>query len=166
MEPLPRILRSMRKVRFQDCDPFNHLNNSKYLDYFLNEREDQVFLQQGLNIFKMIEEDKLAWVVVSHQISYLIPALTMETVTIESQLITFSKKSLSVEMRMLDQTGKILKAVMWTSYVFVNLDTQQPVNHSKNLFEMFEEVILPVGTDSFQERIRDLKLQFRSKNTN
>ena len=29
-------------VRFQDCDPFGHLNNARYIDYFLNARQDQI----------------------------------------------------------------------------------------------------------------------------
>jgi acyl-CoA thioester hydrolase len=29
-------------IRFSDCDPFGHLNNSKYLDYFINAREDHL----------------------------------------------------------------------------------------------------------------------------
>ena len=33
---------SKAKIRFIDCDPIGHLNNSKYLDYMLNAREDHV----------------------------------------------------------------------------------------------------------------------------
>ncbi len=25
-------------IRFQDCDPFGHLNNARYIDYFVNAR--------------------------------------------------------------------------------------------------------------------------------
>jgi acyl-CoA thioester hydrolase len=33
---------SFYTVRFNDCDPLGHLNNSKYIDYFLNAREDHL----------------------------------------------------------------------------------------------------------------------------
>jgi len=36
-----KILQSTYQVRFQDSDPFRHLNNARYLDYFVNAREDQ-----------------------------------------------------------------------------------------------------------------------------
>ena len=29
MKELPNILESTKKIRFQDCDPFNHLNNGR-----------------------------------------------------------------------------------------------------------------------------------------
>ena len=32
---MEKVLKSRAKVRFQDCDPFNHLNNARYIDYFL-----------------------------------------------------------------------------------------------------------------------------------
>ena len=39
---MTKILESKIRVRFQDCDPFNHLNNSSYIDYFFDAREDQL----------------------------------------------------------------------------------------------------------------------------
>ena len=29
-------------TRFSDCDPFGHLNNARYIDYFINAREDHL----------------------------------------------------------------------------------------------------------------------------
>lgn len=40
----PKELESIAVARFQDCDPFSHLNNARYIDYFLNAREDQLAL--------------------------------------------------------------------------------------------------------------------------
>ncbi len=37
----PEVLTSQAIIRFQDCDPYAHLNNGRYLDYFMNAREDQ-----------------------------------------------------------------------------------------------------------------------------
>ncbi len=34
------VLGSKTKIRFQDCDPFNHLNNAAYINYLINARED------------------------------------------------------------------------------------------------------------------------------
>ena len=33
---------SKSRIRFQDCDPLQHLNNAKYFDYYFNARDDQV----------------------------------------------------------------------------------------------------------------------------
>ena len=53
MKKLPNTLQSTVKIRFQDCDPFNHLNNAAYLNYFVNAREDQILEQYGIDIYKM-----------------------------------------------------------------------------------------------------------------
>ncbi len=47
MKQLKKIIESKVKIRFPDCDPFNHLNNSKYIDYFINAREDQLIGNTG-----------------------------------------------------------------------------------------------------------------------
>lgn len=46
---------------------------------------------------------------------YLNPATTMETVLIESQLIKYSSKNLTVEMRMWDHTRTQIKAILWVN---------------------------------------------------
>jgi acyl-CoA thioester hydrolase len=35
---LEKVPESEALIRFPDCDPFNHLNNSRYIDYFINAR--------------------------------------------------------------------------------------------------------------------------------
>ncbi|MEO6346652.1 MAG: acyl-CoA thioesterase, partial [Aquaticitalea sp.] len=42
MKEYKQSLESKMKIRFHDCDPFNHLNNSKYIDYILTARGDQL----------------------------------------------------------------------------------------------------------------------------
>ena len=87
---MEQVLESKIRVRFQDCDPFNHLNNSSYLDYFFNAREDQLLKFYDIDIYKHVQKQGKGWVVVTNQISYLKPALVTETVTIQSQIINFS----------------------------------------------------------------------------
>ena len=51
---LPKIVSSQTKIRFQHCDPFNHLNNGSYIDYFMNHREDQLIMHYDIDIYKMV----------------------------------------------------------------------------------------------------------------
>ena len=46
-EPESRVI-----VRFQDCDPFGHLNNSRYLDYLINARKDHLVAAYGFDIYE------------------------------------------------------------------------------------------------------------------
>lgn len=70
MKELPKILESRTKIRFQDCDPFNHLNNAAYLNYFINAREDQLIINYGIDIYQMDQKEGKSWVVGSNQIAY------------------------------------------------------------------------------------------------
>ena len=53
MKVLPKVLESKTKIRFQDCDPFNHLNNASYINYLINAREDQLIKYYDIDIYKM-----------------------------------------------------------------------------------------------------------------
>ena len=50
---LPKVVTSTTKIRFQDCDPFNHLNNGSYINYFINHREDQLIIHYDIDIYDM-----------------------------------------------------------------------------------------------------------------
>ena len=50
MAELQKTWESKHLIRFPDCDPFNHLNNSRYLDYFINAREDHLIKFHQFNI--------------------------------------------------------------------------------------------------------------------
>lgn len=149
---MEKILKTKRKVRFQDCDPFNHLNNSKYLDYFINAREDQIAENYNLDIFKYMKETGFSWVVASNQISYLKPAFTMETVSIESQLIEYTNNVLVVEMKMWNENETELKAVLWVKFIQYNIQTKKAANHSDDLMQLFQTVVLPVDQSVFEDR--------------
>ncbi|MEM6719011.1 MAG: acyl-CoA thioesterase [Bacteroidota bacterium] len=158
MKDLPKILESKSKIRFQDCDPLNHLNNSKYLDYMINAREDQLIEHYNLNIFETAKNTGTTWVVGSHQIAYIRPALVMETVTIQSQMIHYGKKQLLVEIRMYNEEKTELKAVMWSSFVHFNVLKGKAHEHNEQFLSLFENVQLPVTETDFDTRVKSLRM--------
>ena len=117
------MITSITKFGSRIVTHFNHLNNSKYIDYFMNAREDQLSENYNLNIFKMASEEGLSWVISSNQICYLNPAHLMEPILIDSQLIAYTSKSLMVELRMWDEGQSKLKSVLWANFVHYNLET-------------------------------------------
>lgn len=154
---MKKVLESTAKIRFQDCDPFNHLNNSKYLDYFINAREDQVLDHYNIDIFKMIRTEYKGWVVMSNQIAYFKPAITMENIVIESQVISFNNKQLKIELRMYNHNKTELKSFAWTNFVHFDLKTQKSTNHSEQLMLLFTNVNNPIGSVNFEERMQNIK---------
>lgn len=152
-----KILEGFHKVRFQDCDPFNHLNNSKYIDYLINVREDCVERDYGFNMYEVAYQKGIGWVVGTNQIAYLKPAFLMENVACQSQIVRFKEKSLTVEYRMYDEKKTHLKAIMWTQLIHVDVKKQKSRLHDDEFLSLFEEVVSPVGVESFEERLHQLR---------
>ncbi|MDD7887335.1 thioesterase family protein [Flavivirga sp. 57AJ16] len=157
MDQLLDVLQSKTKIRFQDCDPFNHLNNGSYINYFMNHREDALIDHYDVDIFKIAKKEGKAWVSSSNQIAYLKPAVLMETVVLESQLIRFSNSELHVEMRMYNEDKSHLKAIIWCGFVHFNLLKQKRETHTEDLMQLFENINNPVNTFTFEERLNQLK---------
>ena len=159
MEKLLKILESRTKIRFQDCDPFNHLNNAAYLNYLINAREDQLIDNYDIDIYKMARKNGISWVVGSNQIAYLKPAFLMEEVIIESQLLQFDNSQLLVELKMLNSSKTEVKAVMWSSFVHFNLLRQTREVHSEEFMKLFQAVVSPVEEKFFEQRVLSFKKQ-------
>ncbi|MEJ8841517.1 acyl-CoA thioesterase [Lacibacter sp. H375] len=158
MTELKKVLESKKKIRFHDCDPYNHLNNSRYIDYIVTARGDQLLDNYQLDIYKLAAEQGIGWVSAQTQISYLYPAYLMEEVVIQTQLLAFSEKSLLLEAFMWNNSKTILKAVMWTKLVHYHLKAQKSYAHSDELLQLFGQVVnpLPAAMD-FETRIKSLK---------
>ncbi|MFY0630982.1 MAG: acyl-CoA thioesterase [Flavobacteriaceae bacterium] len=159
---LPKKVTSKAIVRFQDCDPFNHLNNGNYIDYFMNHREDMLIEHYGINVYQMAKEQGISWVSGSNQIAYLRPALLMEKVTIESELIHYTDSLLLVEMRMYNEDKTQLKSVLWASFVHFNLLKQKKHQHSEELMTFFKSIHTPLAQRTFEERINHIKSKMYS----
>src|SRR5436309_13513016 len=108
---------TLATIRFQDCDPFGHLNNARYIDYFFNARQDQLVEHYNLYTYEPNSPAQASWVVKKTQIAYLRPAQVMEQVLIRTRLIHFTDKTLVVEGLMLDKEGNQLKALVWVEFV-------------------------------------------------
>lgn len=147
-------------IRFQDCDPFGHLNNARYVDYFMDARQDQVAAHYGIQFFG--EDMQESWVVSKSQIAFLAPALLMERVLIRTRVIHVTERTMVVEGLMLTENGRRLKAVLWAEFTYVSLRTGRPATHSEELMELFRSLVIDGAYDySFEARIDYLRAQFR-----
>ncbi|WP_428223999.1 acyl-CoA thioesterase [Flavobacterium sp.] len=155
---MKKVLESKVKIRFPDCDPFNHLNNSRYLDYMINAREDQLAMHYDFDVYQMAKETGLSWVVAQNQIAYLFPAFLMEEVIIETQLFQVSEKALMIEAKMWDNKKEILKTVLWTKLVHYDLKTNRSAVHSEELMTFFGQIVKPLEKElSFEERLEEIR---------
>jgi acyl-CoA thioester hydrolase len=70
MTDFKKVLESKAKIRFHDCDPFNHLNNSRYIDYIVTARGDQLIEAYNFDVYQLAGEPGIGWVAAQTQISY------------------------------------------------------------------------------------------------
>lgn len=148
---------SLYTIRFTDCDLFGHLNNGRYIDYLLNAREDHLKTEYGLDLTNFYKQG-ISWLVAGHEISYIRPAAYNEDVLISSALVQVDTGSLLVEMQMLDKARTHLKALMWTRFIHVNVQTGRRQQHTDEFMAFARSVEFTDidVTKGFQQRLKEL----------
>lgn len=152
MEKEPR---SHYWVRFNDCDPFGHLNNARYLDYCLDAREDHLREHYGIDLKEWAGRG-IAFVVNRHEIRYLRPANYNERVCIRSVVIGLGDTGLTVEMSVWDDACRQLKALLWTTFTRIDAATGKKQAHDAGFLERFSPLVTTVEADQ-EARIAALK---------
>ncbi|GAB3325563.1 acyl-CoA thioesterase [Larkinella ripae] len=158
----PAETESRTIIRFQDCDPLQHLNNAKYLDYYFNAREDQVALQYNFSPAQLFREFKTSWVVYQHQIAYVRPAVVSEWIRIVSRIIYFDDDTMVTEYYMTDDSRRQLKNVLWMTSKYVSVVTGRRIPHDPDVMAFLHAISLK-NVDfhnlNFNDRIRQIKDQ-------
>ncbi|MDI9340774.1 MAG: acyl-CoA thioesterase [Sediminibacterium sp.] len=145
------------KVRFHDCDMFGHLNNARYFDYMINARQDH--LKDAYNFdYNSYYKNNLGWVISSHEIHYLKPALFEETVCIQSSLLRADSETLYVEMIMMNEAKSHLKAILRSKLTFINLKTGRKEQHAPEFIQWINSLVIEDAEvdASIQDRIKQL----------
>jgi len=139
METKPRTFYT---IRFNDCDPFGHLNNSRYIDYFLNAREDHLKEHYSIDLKEWAAKG-IGFVVSRHEIQYIRAVSYNDTVCIQSALVGYGDNYLEVEMQMYDKDGQNLKAVLLSKFTQINIHTGKKDNLTTELEEFARQVLTP-----------------------
>lgn len=157
---------STYKIRFNDCDMFGHLNNSRYLDYLINAREDHLKDYYSFDFTEYYKND-LAWVIGSHEIVYLRPALYNEIVTIQSTLLSVDNELLHIETIMMNEKKNHLKAIMRSKLIPINIKTGRKVQHNPE-FMSWAKTLENTEIDTqinLQDRMNQLHTELKERKT-
>ncbi|HLT06211.1 MAG TPA: acyl-CoA thioesterase [Cyclobacteriaceae bacterium] len=160
----PKETESRVVIRFQDCDPLQHLNNAKYFDYFFNAREDQVPKLYGVEMIDMIKKYQATWVIYNHNISYIRPAQVGEWVRIRSRLIWHNHNTIVVEYYMTDDSGKELKTLLWSTMRYVNVSDGKSTDHKGAIIDFLKATLdeVDITRVTIKERIKELKTKLQT----
>lgn len=153
---------STYRVRFSDCDPLGHLNNSRYIDYMLNAREDHLRDAYELTLDDFLRKGTY-WVVTNHEIQYRRPAFYNEMVFISSALIGFDEANLWVECQMWNEDETELKALLWSRFTVVDAKSGKRSAHPGDFLEFADEILMKGvdRRDGIQARIQALTAAVR-----
>ena len=138
------------KIRFIDCDPMGHLNNSKYIDYMLNAREDHMAEYYDFTHEEYAHKTGCAWVIIQNEIAYLKEVKFNKQVTISSKLI---------ELLMKDEKNDKIYAVLWTTFIHFNLKTRKSEPTSDEIITTNQKFLMNIEQSDFQSRVNFLRLQ-------
>lgn len=149
------------RVRFKDCDPLGHLYNTRFLEYMLEAREDHIMEYYSLNLEDYAIQHGRAWVVAAHQIAYYKEAKRNEYVRIKSAMVYYDEKSIINEYQMWDDNMEHLKALMWTTFLHIDLKLKKVSPHDAKMMEQLKDIHLEIEETDFAKR----SLSLRNKKT-
>ena len=163
MNGFKKELESNAFIAFSDCDPFRHLNNARYIDYFLSAREQQLMESYQFSLADWGAKGK-GWFVTQNLVAYLKPARYAETVVMVSRIVLFSDYDLHLEMIMLDKKRTGLKSVFWSKFSHIDLTTGKKQEHSNDLKELFNSVCYKendIELQSFDRRVEQVRNKYK-----
>ncbi|QNK64524.1 acyl-CoA thioesterase [Pedobacter sp. PAMC26386] len=130
------IFETALKVRPDDIDMFNHVHNSKYFDYVLAARYDQME-----RCYKMPMEEFLksgfGWVVRTAYVDYKRPLILGDQLKIRTGILTINERGCRVQFEIeTERTGKIASDG-WFDYVLIDTNTGKGCKVSEEMIKAY-----------------------------
>jgi len=152
------------KVRFNDCDPMGHLNNGKYIDYFVNGMEDFLFKKFRINLAEELSRG-IGWVVRDHRILYLNPVKHHQTVFIKVEFVQIKEKEFEVEMQMYSSNSNRIHALIRSTFSCFNIEKKCRIPHPEKVFFSISSTVNPdlLFYQTLSERFKSIRAQKNSR---
>jgi len=130
------IFESELRVRPDDIDMFNHVHNSKYLDYVLAARYDQMEQFYGMP-WEHFTKQGFGWVVSRVDIRFKRPLLMNDVMRIRTGILTVHEKGCAVQFEIINKkTGKIASDGIF-DYVLIDLNTGRSAKVSEEMIAAY-----------------------------
>lgn len=123
-------------VRPDDIDMNQHVHNSKYFDYVLTARYDQMERCYGMSMDAFLERG-FSWVVKEAHIEHKRPIRMGETVTVRTRVTDIHTRGVTVGFEILKNVDGRLSARGWLDYVMVHAATGRPAIIPEDILEKY-----------------------------
>ena len=116
------IFETELRVRPDDIDMFHHVHNSKYFDYVLAARYEQMekFYKMSMESFL---ESGFGWVVRTAYVDYKRPLMMGDLIKIRTGILTFNDKGCRVQFEIENVRTHKIAADGWFDYVMIDTAT-------------------------------------------
>lgn len=150
---------SKAKIRFMDCDPMGHLNNSKFIDYMLNAREDHLLEHYQFSQEDYAKKTGCVWVIVQNEIAYLKEVKHGREVILTSKVIDINPRTSKIEILMKEPETDKIHAVLWCTLIHFNLATRKSEDAKAEILDLHQRDLVILEQKTFQERADFLRFQ-------
>lgn len=126
-------------VRPDDMDMNNHVHNSKYLDYVLFARYDQMGRCYGMSMDKFIEQGWV-WVVKACYIEFKRP-LNIEQIVVRTWLESFEKSDVKIGFRIFKKQGMKISAEGYFVNTMIDRNTGRAVEVPEQVIQQYAQFV-------------------------
>jgi YbgC/YbaW family acyl-CoA thioester hydrolase len=124
------------RVRPDDIDMFNHVHNSKYFDYVLAARYDQMERCYGLGMDTFIERG-FGWLVRAVYMDYKRALKMSDYFLVRTGIKTIDEKKCKVHFEIISKASGKICCDGWFDFVLVDLKTGKGVLIPKDVIEHY-----------------------------
>lgn len=124
------------KVRPDDIDMFNHVHNSRYLDYVLAARYEQMETCYGMSMEEFMDMG-YGWVVKTAHVEFKRPLMLGEVFNVTTWIQSMDEKSSKVRFEIVSsKTGKACSDG-WFDYVLIDIETGRGMKITEQMIEKY-----------------------------
>ncbi len=123
-------------VRPDDIDMHQHVHNSRYLDYVLAARFDQMARCYGMGMDAFLERG-WTWFVRTAHIEHKRALALGDTMTVRTRIDEIGKRSVRVAFEIIRQSDSRLSAEGWIDYLMVEQNSGRPMRIPKEVIKMY-----------------------------
>tara|TARA_R110000850_G_scaffold66894_10_gene148473 strand:+ start:404 stop:817 length:414 start_codon:yes stop_codon:yes gene_type:complete len=123
-------------VRPDDIDMNQHVHNSKYYDYVLAARYDQMERCYGMSMEAFIARG-FSWVVRSSYIEHKRPLFIGDTANVRTRVEEVHKRGVKVSFEITKESDNKVVAKGWLDYTMVSLTSGRPQAIPDDIVEIY-----------------------------
>lgn len=116
------IFETELRVRPDDIDMFHHVHNSKYFDYVLAARYEQMDKFYNMPMESFLESG-FGWVVRTAYVDYKRPLVMGDLIKIRTGILTINEKGCRVQFEIENVRSRKIAADGWFDYVMIDTST-------------------------------------------